>query len=135
MTSPKTILARILFFLYLAAIALLCFMHADKFPDVQKTILAIPTDKVVHFIMFFPFPILAFLSYDHMTKKLGPAIIFSALTLVCGLLIAYGTELIQRILPTRAMDINDFIADALAISISCAIVFIVDVTNLKARNR
>ena len=59
MTTPKTILARILFLLYLGAIALLCFMHVDKLPDVQKFIFGIPTDKIVHFGMFLPFPILA----------------------------------------------------------------------------
>ena len=62
MTTPKTILARFLFFLYLAGIAFLCFMHVDKLPDVQKFIFGIPTDKVVHFGMFLPFPILAYLA-------------------------------------------------------------------------
>ena len=46
MTTPKTILARILFFLYLAAIAFLCFMHVDKLPDVEKFLFGIPADKL-----------------------------------------------------------------------------------------
>ena len=133
MTTPKTILSRILFLLYLIGIAVLCFMHVDKLPDVQKYIFGIPIDKVVHFGMFLPFPILAYLAYDHLTNKLGPAILFAVVTLVLGLSIAYATEYVQGMLPYRSMEMADFKADALAISLSCVLVFIVDVTHLKVR--
>ena len=85
MITPKTFLARILFFLYLAAVAFLCFMHVDKLPDVQKFIFGIPTDKIAHFLMFLPFPILAYLAYDHLTNKLSHAFLF-----------ALGTSLMAR---------------------------------------
>ena len=133
MTTPKTILARILFFLYLVAIAVLCFMHVDKLPDVQKFILGIPTDKVAHFLMFLPFPILAYLAYDHLTNKVWSAILFALATFVIGCLLAYGTEYVQGRLPYRSMDIKDFKADALALAISSVFVFIIDVTHLKKR--
>lgn len=133
MTTPKTILARILFFLYLMAIAFLCFMHVDKLPDVQKFILGIPTDKVAHFLMFLPFPILAYLAYDHLTNKVWSAILFALATFVIGCLLAYGTEYVQGRLPYRSMDIKDFKADALALAISSVFVFIIDVTHLKKR--
>ena len=133
MTTTKTILARILFFLYLAAIAFLCFMHVDKLPEVQKYILGIPTDKLAHFLMFLPFPILAYLAYDHLTNKVSHAALFAIATLIIGGLIAYGTEFIQGSLPYRSMDINDFKADAIALAISCIFVFIIDITHLKVR--
>ena len=133
MTTPKTILARILFFLYLVAIAFLCFMHVDKLPDVQKFILGIPTDKMAHFLMFLPFPILAYLAYDHLTNKVWSAILFALATFVIGCLLAYGTEYVQGRLPYRSMDIKDFKADALALAISSVFVFIIDVTHLKKR--
>ncbi len=133
MTTPKTILARILFFLYLVAIAFLCFMHVDKLPDVQKFILGIPTDKVAHFLMFLPFPILTYLAYDHLTNKVWSAILFALATFVIGCLLAYGTEYVQGRLPYRSMDIKDFKADALALAISSVFVFIIDVTHLKKR--
>ena len=135
MTTPKTILARILFFLYLGAIAFLCFMHVDKLPDVQKFILGIPIDKIVHFGMFLPFPILAYLAYDHLTNKLSHAILFALVTLTVGLLIAYATEYIQGALPYRSMEMADFKADALALAISCVFVFIVDATHLPVRKK
>ena len=131
--TTKTILARILFFLYLAAIAFLCFMRVDRIPDMQQSLLGIPTDKIAHFLMFLPFPILAYLAYDHLTNKVWSAILFAVATFIIGALLAYGTEYVQGKLPYRSMDINDFKADALALAISCAFVFLVDVTHLKAR--
>lgn len=134
MMSTKTILARVLFFIYLAAIAFLCFMHVDKIPDLQKTILGIPTDKVAHFIMFLPFPILTFLAYDHLTNKAWNAILFAVLTFLAGAAIAALTEYVQGLLPYRSKDFSDFRADLLALLISTAGVFLVDISNLKKRN-
>lgn len=133
MTTPKTILSRILFFLYLAVVAFLCFMHTDKMPEMQKTLLGIPMDKIAHFLMFLPFPILTYLAYDHVTNKFWHAFFFALGTFVIGSLIAYGTEFIQGRLPYRTMDIADFKADAIAILLSSIFVFIIDVTHLKVR--
>ena len=132
--TTKTILARILFFLYLAAIAFLCFMRVDRIPDIQQSLLGIPTDKIAHFLMFLPFPILAYLAYDHLTNKVWSAILFAMATFVIGSLLAYGTEFVQGRLPYRSMDMNDFKADAIALAISSVFVFIIDVTHLKKRN-
>ena len=131
--STKTILARILFVVYLAAIAFLCFMHADKIPDMQKTLFGIPTDKVAHFLMFLPFPILTFLAYDHVTNKVWSAVLFAVLTFAVGAAIAWGTEYIQGMLPYRSRDVADFRADLLALGISTLGVFITDLVNLPKR--
>ena len=134
MTSTKTILARILFILYLAAIAFLCFMHADKLPDMQKTLFGIPSDKVAHFLMFLPFPILAFLAYDHVTNKFWSAVLFAVLTFAIGAGIAWLTEYVQGMLPYRSREIADLKADLLALGISTLGVFITDITHLPKRN-
>ncbi len=132
--STKTILARILFVVYLAVIAFLCFMHADKIPDMQKTLFGIPTDKVAHFLMFLPFPILTFLAFDHVTNKVWSAVLFAVLTFAVGAAIAWGTEYIQGMLPYRSRDVADFRADLLALGISTLGVFITDLVNLPKRN-
>jgi VanZ family protein len=132
--STKTILARILFVVYLAAIAFLCFMHADRIPDMQKTLFGIPTDKVAHFLMFLPFPILTFLAFDHVTNKVWSAVLFAVLTFAVGAAIAWGTEYIQGMLPYRSRDVTDFRADLLALGISTLGVFITDLVNLPKRN-
>ena len=134
MKSTKTILSRILFIIYLAAIAFLCFMRVDKIPDIQKTLLGIPTDKIAHFIMFLPFPILAFLAYDHITNKPWRAVLFAVLTFTVGAAIAFGTEYIQGMLPYRSQDPADFKADLLALLLSTLVVFIIDISNIKKRN-
>lgn len=132
--STKTILARILFFIYLAAIAFLCFMHVDRIPEIQKTILGIPSDKIAHFLMFLPFPILAFLAYDHITDRPWRAVLFAVLTFLAGSAIAAGTEYVQGLLPYRSRDLADFRADLLALIISTVAVFVIDISNIKKRN-
>ena len=132
MTSTKTILARILFFLYLAAIAFLCFMKVDKLPQIQRLILGIPADKVAHFLMFLPFPILCFLAFDRYTDNLRSTLIFTSITFVVGLLLALGTEWGQAHL-TSYRDGNgwDFFADALALTLSSVFVLFWDLRKQK----
>lgn len=132
--TTKTILSRILFFLYLAAIAFLCFMKPDGLPEMDRTIFGLPTDKVAHFLMFAPFPVLAYLAYDHVTNKFWSAALFAVLTLLVGAGVALLTEYIQGLLPYRSKDMADFRADMLALGISTLAVFIIDVCNLKKRN-
>ena len=125
MMSTKTILARILFFIYLAAIAFLCFMHVDKMPEIQKTFLGIPADKAAHFLMFLPFP---FLSYFAIGKNpSGPWKAIGAVLLIflAGCLIAAGTELGQGFFPYRSTDAKDFLADACALALGSLAVFII----------
>lgn len=134
MTSTKTILSRILFLLYLAAIAFLCFMKVDKMPDIQRVIFGIPADKLAHFLMFLPFPILAFLAYDHVTDKPWRCVVFAVMNFLCGAAIALLTEYVQGLLPYRSRDLNDLKADLLAIGISTLLVFIIDIFHAGNRN-
>lgn len=55
-TTTKTILSRVLFLLYVCAVCLICFADSSSLPRMQRFIFGIPTDKVVHFIMFAPSP-------------------------------------------------------------------------------
>ena len=60
---------------------MLCFTSSDKLPDIQKTIFGFPTDKVAHFLMFLPFPILFYMAWDHDTSKALRSIGFNLLNL------------------------------------------------------
>lgn len=135
MRSPNIILSRILFFLYLVAVAFVCFMRPDRLPDVQKDILGIPSDKVAHFLMFFPFPILTFLSFGKPNKKPWGAVLFAFLNLLAGSAVAALTEYVQGLLPYRTKDFSDFKADFLALVISTLLVFLVDISGIKKRSR
>lgn len=131
MTTSKTILSRILFVVYITAVAFLCFSTSESLPTLDKTFLGIPVDKVAHFLMFLPYPLLTFLSFDHKSKKKWASVGFVFLTFASGVLLAGLTEYIQKFIPTRAMDVADFNADCIAILISSILVLIVDLSRCK----
>lgn len=128
----KKILFRVLFVLYLAAVLYLCFGRFDNTPSIPWTLLGIPSDKLVHFCMFFPFPILSFLAFDRFTETPPATFLFSGLTFLVGVGIAYGTEWGQAHLTTyRSGDPMDLLADVSALLISTIIVIIWDLSKQK----
>jgi len=130
--NKKKLIPRVLFFLYLAAVLFLCFGKFESTPDVPGTFLGIPTDKLVHFCMFFPFPILAFLAFDKFTETPKSTFLFSGITWVLGMLLAFGTEWGQAHLTDyRSGDPWDLAADALSITLSTVLVIIWDLSKQK----
>ena len=128
----QRVLFRILFFVYVAAVLFLCFGHFDSTPDVPTSFLGIPTDKLVHFGMFFPFPILAFLAFDRYTGTVRSTLLFSGITFLVGILLAFGTEWGQAHLTNyRSGDPMDLTADILALALSCLIVVFWDIRKQK----
>lgn len=127
-----TILFKIAFILYVAAVLYLCFGKFDNKPYIPFTIWGIPTDKFVHFCMFFPFPILAFLAFDSFTNSVSSTLAFAGGTLVVGILLAMGTEWGQATLTDyRSGDRMDLMADFLALALSTAIVIVWDLLKLR----
>ena len=125
----KKLILRILFYLYLAAVLFLCFGHFESTPDVPKSLMGIPVDKLVHFCMFFPFPILAFLAFDKYTETPKSTFLFSGITWVTGLLLAYATEWGQAHMTTwRSGDPLDLLADGIAITLATVVVIIWDLS-------
>ena len=131
--NTRSIIAKIVMLLYVVAVAYLCFANFHKLPEVPKTFLGIPMDKIVHFCMFFPFPILAFFAYDKLTETPWQAL--AALLCICafGGIFAGLTEIVQGMLPYRSQDIQDYGADLLAIGISGLLVFVYDVYKMKKK--
>lgn len=132
MTHNQKILFRILFLLYLAGVLYLCFGRFENTPSVEWSLLGIPTDKLVHFCMFFPFPILAFLAFDRYTDTTRQTLIFVGITLVVGILLALGTEWGQAHLTDyRSGDPWDLVADTSALVLSSLLVGIWDIRKQK----
>jgi len=126
-TYQKTrLFFRILFVLYIIALAYLCFGHFDSVPRVKPYFLGYPIDKVVHFLMFFPFPLLLFAAFDRITTKPWHSLVFAVLVFLLGCLLAAGTEIGQGMTTYRSADPWDFRADALALAISSVIVLVID---------
>ena len=130
----RTTLFRILTLLYLAAVAVLCFAKFSSLPSVPGNFLGIPTDKIVHFLMFLPFPILALFGF----KLKRPAVVKIVLIVVglfiIGCLLAWGTEYVQGKLPYRNMDPRDFRADSLGLFIGSIMAFLLFVFTVKKAN-
>lgn len=127
----RSIIFTIAMVLYLAVVGYLLFANFEKLSSVPKIFLGIPTDKLVHFCMFFPFPILAYLAYDKYTDT--PLKALAALVSICaiGAIFAGLTEIGQSLLPYRYEDISDFRADCLAIVLAGTLTFIIDVSKMR----
>lgn len=132
MTKTLKIIFRVAFYVYLIAVAVLCFGSFSSLPQVSNTIIGLPTDKVVHFCMFFPFPLLAFLAYDKYTGERRKVLLFALVTFIVGCLLAAGTEIGQAHLTEhRSGDILDFLADFLAILSASTLATWIDLRKLR----
>ena len=116
-------LAILLFALYLAAVAYLCFLKPGSIPVLRQFIFGIPTDKVIHFIMFLPYPILAYISFRPDRKGIWTHFIVLAAILAVGAGMAMGVERLQ-IAAGRNYDIKDFYANIAGMAAGAAITLI-----------
>ena len=124
MNKTAILISRIALILYLALIVFLCFGHFKHLPDAPKTFLGFEMDKVVHFLMFFPFPILTWLAVGKQPEGPWKALGMVLLIFLCGSLIAAATEIGQGFISYRTTDPNDFKADSLALALSSLMIFI-----------
>ena len=132
MSQKQKIAFRILFFLYIAGVLYLCFGRFDNAPSIELNLWGIPTDKVVHFGMFFPFPILAFLAFDQYTETVPQTLLFVGVTFLIGLIVAVGTEWGQASLTDyRSGDPLNFLADTLGLFLSSVLTTVWDIRKQK----
>ncbi len=126
---------RILLLLYVAGVAYLCFGNFDDLPEVRQTLFGLPMDKIVHFGMFFPSPLIGFFAVNK--KWLSPGEAFVSLLCICSAACIFAglTEIVQGMLPYRSEDIRDFRADCLSIGICTVIVFILNLFHYKKNAR
>ena len=134
-TETRALVFKILMLMYILTVMYLCFADFKDLPDVPKTLWGIPMDKIVHFCMFFPFPILGFYAYD--TLPGTPLKAFAAIIVLFsfGGIFAGLTETVQGMMPYRTEDIADFKADLLALALSSVIVFAVDFSRMKLHRK
>lgn len=125
MKSKKTI-QKAVFFLYLVAVGYLCFGHFTNLPTTPTLFLGIPSDKWVHFLMFFPFALLLYWAFEWRTSKWWHSLLLVIGILAVGSLVAAGTEIGQGMTTYRSKDPEDFVADILALSLSTIVVLILD---------
>lgn len=105
-TWPPAIIAVIIFYLC-------CLIPARDIPEVEINFF-IPTDKIVHFLMYFGLSIVA--SFNYIYDKKGHIIILKLIAFAILVPIIYGglIEIIQaEYFPERSGDWYDFLADVL----------------------
>jgi VanZ family protein len=135
MSRGNKIAFQIIFWLYVAGVFFLCFGHFDNTPSIPTSVLGIPTDKIAHFTMFFPFPILAFFAFDRFTETVKSTPLFVGITFIVGFLLAFATEWGQAHLTEyRSGDSFDFLADSLALFLSSVLVAWVDIRKQRRGN-
>lgn len=111
MEKKAQIISRILFCLYLTAVILLCIIKTESLPELPKTFLGIPLDKIAHFIMFLPFPILSYATFCHKDSSIWRDLALMAIICITGGVFAYSTEILQSMTDYRSSDIMDIAAD------------------------
>lgn len=106
---------QVLFVAYLAVVAWLCFGNFSSPPKISPYLFGIAIDKVIHFLMFLPYPFLFFMSFfrkgSHLQRDAG--ILCAAL--FTGVLMALATEYIQGLTVYRSKDMMDLAADVIAL--------------------
>ena len=125
MKKNLVILFRILMVVYLICMAVLCFCNFSGLPKIEDKILGFDPDKVVHFLMFLPFPVLAYAATGRQPSAPGKALVWALLLFLVGCAVAAGTEIGQHFLPYRKSDPTDFSADALALAVGALITLVV----------
>lgn len=119
--NPTTV-SRIAFLVYIVLLCFACFVKFDGTVNLSTTMLGIPKDKIVHFLMFLPFPALMYASFYKIKGKPWSLVLFLLVTVVAGSIIAGGTEIIQGLTDYRSMDIGDFRADCIGLFTGSVIV-------------
>ena len=117
----------ILFCLYIMAVAVLCFTQGEQLPELPNTWFGLPSDKVAHALMFFPFTILGYLSFTSEENSTLQKVAVLTVLIAVGCGMAYATESIQRVLGFRAYEISDMKADmaGLGLGTLISIMFII----------
>ena len=112
-------LSRILTILYVIAVLWLCLADFSQGPTIfDKTLWGVGVDKIVHGLMFLPFPVLTFFSFFVARPRSKTALMgFIALSAAMGMAFGGGIELLQGWLTdVRSCELADFRADVIGVA-------------------
>lgn len=99
------------FCIYIGAILYLCLTKPDNLPQTEFLIFGLPADKVAHFTMFLPFPILMYLMFFDRSRSRWKDMLILVAAIALGIGAAFGTEYLQALTQYRSSDIKDTFAD------------------------
>ena len=127
MMNPKTVKLcwRLLALLYLGAVAYLCFGHLSPDESLPRAIFGIPSDKIAHFGMFFPFPIIAIYAFHNSKGRAGRGGGVLARSGCLGRMLGMGTGLVRGTTDCRSSDMLGLVADSLGLMTGCVTVTVI----------
>lgn len=103
----------ILFLAYLVGVVWLCFGNIKPGVHIPRIVIGFPIDKVVHFLMFLPFPILGTIAFDFHSWWRS----LSVMTVLANLAAFSFEHLQSRITTIRVTDPADLNANFLGITL------------------
>ena len=106
---------------YFAAVLMICLAKPEDIPTIQISFFGIPTDKIAHFLMFLPYPAIAYAVFRPAEGNRWRHIAVLAAIFAAGLGLAMGTERLQGLSEYRSYEIEDFYADVLGMELSAFI--------------
>ena len=110
------------FLLYMAAVLYLSLAKPEDLPQTELYLFGIPLDKAGHFLMFLPFPILAYSTLWKRDRKAWTDIAILIIVLGIGVGLAFLTEHLQALTQYRSSDIKDIYADMAGLAAGSIIV-------------
>ena len=125
-------IARILMVLYLLALTFLCLWNFSHLPDVSHKFMGIAVDKIIHFLMFLPFPMIFYLAVGKTPRKGWMLIVYILCIFALGCILGAATEFAQGLTKYRVSDPMDFRADAIGLAVCSLVVFIVGLFHVSA---
>ena len=100
-----------IFILYIIGLCFCCFWNFRSSIDLSTELWGIPKDKIAHFCMFFPFPIIFYLAFPKLRNTPRRYLKFSILALATGVATGLTIEIIQGWSGYRSCDMTDLLAD------------------------
>ena len=89
----------------------MCFAKPDDLPSMTFDWFGLPADMIAHFLMFIPFPVLAYFAFVPVRcGKLRKFLCIIAIAIMAAVM-ALMTEKVQELLGYRSFEIKDLIAD------------------------
>ena len=122
------------FLLYMAAVLYLCLAKPEDLPQTELYLFGIPLDKAAHFLMFLPFPILAYSTLWKRDRKAWTDIAIFIIVLGIGIGLAFLTEHLQALTQYRSSDIKDIYADMAGLAAG-SIIVLTNITFKSGRSR
>lgn len=103
---------------YFAAVLTLCLVRPEHMPTLERSILGIPADKIAHFLMFLPYPVIAYTAFKPSEGGKWRHLMILIAVFAVGIGLAMGTEQLQGLSEYRSYEIEDFYADVFGMECS-----------------